>query len=981
MSEKIPNARVASELQPLIFGPFRLDLRDERLWRGDEAVPLSPKVYAVLCRLVSQAGQLVTKDALLEAVWPDSVVSESVLTVAMRTLRRALGDQARAPRYIETVHGRGYRFIAPVSAAMPTGQPPVSHTPLFVGRDAELAQLAQWWTIAHEGQRQIGCIVGEPGIGKTALVETCVAQIRATGEAWIGHGQCLDHYGAGEAYLPVLEALGRLGRGPDGAPLISVLQRHAPSWLAHLPSLLAREDQARLPHAGSGVTPDRMLRELAEAIEALTAARPLVLVLEDLHWSDHATLEWLAYMARRRDSARLLILGVYRPVDAITRAPALRAMVAELRHHPQYAELALNSLSAESTAAYLQQRCGEQPMPTALLQLVHQRTGGHPLFLVAMADELGRRGLLETAINAKEDLEVLTVLSDLMPTSLQQSIEQRLEQLSDEDQLLLEAASVAGNTFAVAAVASGLGQPAERLEAHYTTLSRQEQFIQSADVETWPDGTVTACYQFRHALYHEVIYTRVSAGRRVHLHRQIGACKEAGYGEQAQQIAAELAAHFARGRDVQRAITYLHYAGENALQRSAYQEASAHLTMALENLGALPETRERSQQELVTQMALGQAVSALQGQASPEAERVYNRARALCQEVGEPQQLFLALGGLLRVYNTRGAMQNVRELGDEFAKLAQRLRDPDLLVESHHILGLTLLHGGDLAAARSHLHQGLRLYEPQRHHAHVSLYSGHDPGVCCHMHTAKVLWLLGYPDQAVASSQAALTLAQQLAHPLSLSLALCWAAILRHLRREAPLALVRVEAAMTIASDQSLAQQHAEAAPLRGWALDIGGQEEGRAQIQQGLAAAQAIGAVGLRPYHLSLLAEASAKAGYIDEGLEALDEALATIANSRSCWWEAELHRLRGKLLLLHSAARPEEVASCFQRAMDVARRQQAKSLELRAAVSLARLWRQQSKEAAAYALLAPIYRWFAEGFDTADLMEAKTLLRELRS
>ena len=981
MSEKSPKIRTVQEPQHLIFEPFRLDLRDERLWRGDEVIPLSPKGFAVLCRLVAQAGQLVTKDALLEAVWPDSAVSESILTVAMRTLRRALGDQARAPRYIETVHGRGYRFIAPVSAAMRAEQPPVSHAPLFVGRGAELAQLMQWWATARQGRRQVGCIAGEPGIGKTALVETFVAQIRETGEAWIGHGQCLDHYGAGEAYLPVLEALGRLGRGPDSPPLVNVLRQHAPSWLTHLPSLLAPEDQERLAQTVSGVTPDRMLRELAEALEALTTARPMVLVLEDLHWSDHATLEWLAYMARRRDPARLLILGVYRPVDAIARAPALRAMVAELRHHPQYAELALDSLSAASTATYVQQRCGEQPMPSALLQLVHQRTGGHPLFLVAMADELERRGLLESAGDSQGRQDALTVLGDLMPTSLQQSIEQRLEQLSDEDQGLLEAASVAGSAFAVAAVAAGVDQAPELLEARYTALSRQGQFIQSADVETWPDGTVSARYQFRHALYHDVVYARVSAGSRVRLHQQIGACKEAGYGVQARQIATELAAHFTRGRDVRRAITYLQYAGENALQRSAYQEASAHLRMALEHLAALPETRERSRQELVIQMALGQTVSATKGQASPEAERVYIRAHALCQQVGEPQQLFLVLGGLLRLYNTRGAMQNVRQLGEEFASLAQRLHDPDLLVESHHILGLTLLHGGDLAPARSHLAQGLRLYEPQRHHAHVTLYSGHDPGVCCHMHMAKILWLLGYADQAVASIQAALALAQQLAHPLSLSLAFCWAAILHHLRREAPLTLVRAEAAMAIATDQSFTQQYAEAAPLKGWALHIGEQEERRAQIQQGLAAAQALGAAGLRPYHLSLLAETSAKADCMAEGLKALDEALAIMANSRACWWEAELHRLRGELLLRHSTALPEEAEVCLQRAIAVARRQQAKSLELRAAMSLAQLWRRQGKRTAAHELLAPIYGWFTEGFDTVDLLEAKTLLRQLRA
>ena len=414
------------EPQCLVFGPFQLDRRDERLWRGPEAIPLPPKTFAVLCCLVTQAGQLVTKNTLLEAVWPETVVSEAVVTVAIRMLRRVLGDEAHTPRFIETVHGRGYRFIAPVSATMPPARPlmeqsrrprppTVRHPPLFVGRDAELAQLAQWCTTVQQGQRHVGCLVGEAGIGKTALVEAFVAQVRATADVWVGHGQCLDHYGAGEAYLPVLEALGRLGRGPEGTPLVTVLRQYAPSWLVHLPALLTPEDRERLEHTTSGVTPARMLRELTEALEVLTATRPLVLVLEDLHWSDRATLEWLAYVVRRRDPARLLILGTYRPAEVLVHAHALRAIVAELRHHPQYAELGLDTLSAAATAAYLRQRCGEQSVPTGLPQLVHQRTGGNPLFLVAMVDELARQGLLERAEDASGSPGALAALREAHP--------------------------------------------------------------------------------------------------------------------------------------------------------------------------------------------------------------------------------------------------------------------------------------------------------------------------------------------------------------------------------------------------------------------------------------------------------------------------------------------------------------------------------------------------------------------------------------
>jgi predicted ATPase len=328
----------------------------------------------------------------------------------------------------------------------------------------------------------------------------------------------------------------------------------------------------------------------------------------------------------------------------------------------------------------------------------------------------------------------------------------------------------------------------------------------------------------------------------------------------------------------------------------------------------------------------------------------------------------------------RGEHQRARELGEELLSLAQGIQDPDLLLEAHHALWAILLYGGEPAAARPHLDQGLRLYDPQRHRLHAARYTGHDPGVCCRVVAAQSLWLLGYPDQAMASSQAALELAQQLAHPFSLVLALTFAAMLHHCRREAPFTHTRAEAAMTLATEQDLLQQLERARPLRGWALAARGHgEEGITQIRQALAADRSTGATRDRPYNLALLAEASAQAGQTTEGLEAVAEALALLATSGVRWWEAELHRLRGELLLQGSSAPQGEAEFCFHQALAVARDQQAKSLELRATMSLSCLWQQQGKRDEARQLLAPIYGWFTEGFDTADLQEAKALLEEL--
>jgi predicted ATPase len=389
------------------------------------------------------------------------------------------------------------------------------------------------------------------------------------------------------------------------------------------------------------------------------------------------------------------------------------------------------------------------------------------------------------------------------------------------------------------------------------------------------------------------------------------------------------------------------------------------------------------------QMTLGIALRATRGPAAPEVEQLYTRARELCEQVGEPPQLFRVLWGFWQMYNRRGDAQTMRALGEQLLSLAQRLEDPDLLLEAHHALWTSLFSDGELAAARMHQEQGRQLYDPQRHRAHAALYSGHDPGVCGRYRAAPTLWLLGYPDQAVVSSQAALSLAQQLAHPLSLAIALFWAAILHHLRREAFLTQAHAEAAMTLATDQEFPQQVVEATPLRGWALAMSGHgEEGIAQIVQGLAAYGATRAIRDRPYYLALLAEASAHVGQTTEGLEAVIEALATVTKSAVRWWEAELHRLKGELLLQSALKNQEstvftldaaEVEACFQQALDIARRQRAKSLELRAAVSLSRLWQQYGKSAEARELLSPIYGWFTEGFDTTDLQEAKALLAAL--
>ena len=965
------------------FGPFTLDAANACLWRDTEVMVLSPKAFDVLCYLVQHPNRLVTKEELLDAVWPETAVTEAVVRVAISVLRKALEDTV-PPCFIVTVPRRGYRFLAPVSAAdtsetaetmaLSLSSITLTSSPLLVGREAILQRLGEAWAQARQGQRQIVWVTGEAGIGKTTVVEVFRAAVAMEPSVWLTAGQCVEHYGTGEAYLPILEALGQLCRGAGGERLVGLLRQHAPTWLVQMPWLLTSTHREELRDELQGVTRERMLREFAEVVDALTAETPLVLILEDLHWSDYATLDLLALLARRRTPAQLLVVGTYRPVEAIVHQHPLRTVVQDLQRQGYATELPLALLSAEAVSAYLAARFPQQQSPSALTSWLHQRTDGHPLFLVTLVQALEERGGLhehEGCWIVQEGLETF-VLS--VPESLRQLLEQQLLRLSLEVQRVLEVASVAGVEFVAASVAVGLEADVDMIEEHCEALVRQ-QLLHPRGVTTWPDGTMTTCYAFVHALYQQVVYERLGVGRRVRLHQRLGACMEAAYGAQAVEIAAELAEHFVRGQDTQRASYYLYQASANALRRHAYQEAIRLLSKALELLETLPDTPERAHQELLLQNALGPALIATHGYAAPDVAHTYARARDLCRRLGTPPQLFAALRGLQLYHVVRAELQMASELAEELLLLAQHQDDPTILVFAHLTLGIILFHRGTFVEARMQLEQGIDLDVLPLKHPHTFLY-GNNPVVVCICWVALTLWLLGYPDQAQKRGQEALTRARQLAQPYSLAFALDWAAWLHQLRCEPQATQDQAEAAMTLCAEQGFAHLLAFGRLLRGWALAAQQQgEDGLVDIQQGLTDYQATGAAVGRPQYLTLLAEAHGQMGQTEAGLAVLTEALTVVEQSGERSDEAEIHRLTGQLLLARSGGQHPEAEACFRRALDIARRQEAKSLELRAAMSLSRLWQRQGKQDEARQLLAEVYGWFTEGFDTADLQEAKAL------
>jgi DNA-binding winged helix-turn-helix (wHTH) protein/predicted ATPase len=974
------------------FGPFRLDTASACLWRHDQLLPLSPKPFAVLAHLVAHGGEVVTKEALLDAVWPETAVSEGVLKTCIGQIRQALGDTAQTPHYIETIHRRGYRFIAPVSLAVPTqtasgapppaGQPSVPPVPGLVAREPELAALNQRWAEALQHRRQIVFVTGEAGIGKTALIDAFVAQVTSAGGVWTARGQCIEQYGSGEAYLPLLEAIGQLGRGPDSAQVIELLRRQAPSWLLQMPALLSGDEYETLQRRSSGATRERMLRELAEAMESLTAERPLVLVLEDLHWSDYATLDWLAFVARHRAPARLLVLGTYRPADAIVRAHPVHTVAQELQRQGRATERVLPYLSAVGVAAYLAQRFGAVQLQPEFMRVLHQRTNGNPFFLVTVVDELMRQGLFEQTDHGLLPRGDPEAIAGGVPESVRQLIDQQLTHLEPDDLELLEAASVAGVEFSAAAVAAGVDRTIDDVEERCDALGRRRQIVQPAGVADWPDGTVAARYRFMHDLYYEVFYDRVPPSRRARWHRQIGSRLETAYGSQAPHMATELAMHFVRGRDTSRAVRYLRYAGEQALRRSAHQEAIGHLRQSLELLRELPETPERAEQELAVQTILCVPLVATRSITSPEVGQAYQRAWELCQHLGDTSHRLPVLLGLYRFYTLRGEFQHAQDLEEQILALAQAQQDTACRIEVHRRLGVAQFHRGAFATALAHCQQTTALYDPRAYHPQVFVYGWVDAGVSVLGYAAYALWCLGYPDQALRQAQASLRLAAKLAHPLSLAFAHHFLARVHQHRGEVALVQEHSAQAIAISTEYQFAARRAAGTVLHGWALAAQGQvEAGLAQMQQGLDETVAMQAgIVTRPYFLALVAETYGRAGQAMAGVQALDRALAM--GHRTQDYEAELHRLKGNLLGQaacsgqRTAVTPE---ACFQQALAIARRQEAKSLELRAALSLSRWWQQQGRRDDARVLLAEAFGWFGEGFDTADLRDAKALLDAL--
>jgi len=608
-------------------------------------------------------------------------------------------------------------------------------------------------------------------------------------------------------------------------------------------------------------------------------------------------------------------------------------------------------------------------LPTEVLKQVTAKTDGVPLFV----EELTKMVLESVLLREREDHYELTGLLPplAIPATLHDSLMVRLDRLAAVKEL--------------AQLGATLGREFSYEVLHAVSLldedTLQRALAQLVDAELLYQRGLPpqATYHFKHSLIRDAAYESLLKSRRQQYHQQIAQVLEEQFPEIAETQPEIVAHHYTAAGISEKAIPYWHQAGQQAIQRSANVEAISHLTQGLELLKTLPHTPQRDQQELGLQIALGPALIATKGMGVPEVEQAFSRARELCQKIEETPQLFPALWGLWGFYIMRAEFQMGRELGEQLLNLAQRQGDPALLLQAHRTLGPTLYYLGEFTPALEHLEQGIALYDAQQYRSLAFLY-GVDPGGICLAFAALTLWHLGYPDQALRRSHDGLTLARERSHPHSLAYTLSYTAFFHHFRREARVAQERADEVISLSTDYGFWFSGFNQT-IQGWALAEQGQvEEGIDQIEQGMAAWLTAGGEMLRPFFLGLLAEAYGKIGQNGKALRLLAEAMAAVEKTEERWWEAGLYRLKGELLLMQGESETE-VEGYFQKAIELARRQQAKSLELRAVMSLSCLWQKQGRQEEALKMLAEIYGWFTEGFDTKDLKEAKALLEELSS
>jgi serine/threonine protein kinase/tetratricopeptide (TPR) repeat protein len=854
-----------------------------------------------------------------------------------------------------------------------------------VGRGQQLKELHAALNLAAAGRGSLVCVSGEAGIGKSTLVEEFFALVKTSGSSCnVARGRCSERLAEGEAYLPVLEAFDSLLHSASGDSASRIMRTVAPSWFLEL-APVQRQDSSMIRLADAKATSrERLKREFLAFLQELCRHRPLLLCLEDVHWIDTATVELLAYVTGRFESLPLLVVITYRPGEMVERMHPLQQLRLDLEARGFARELNLNYLVRADVENYLALEFPEHRFPPTFAHFLWKRTEGNPLFMVDLVRDLRDRKIIVQDQGRWILSQPVEGIGGDVPASVRSMIQRKIDSLSEQDRRLLQAASVEGTEFHSVVLAAAISADAAEVEERLETIERIHFFVQKIGEKEFPDGTLTLHLRFVHALYQNALYATLSPTRRTGLSAvsanmllRLHAGSHAG-------IAHQVALLFEAARDFSRAAEFFQIAAERAAGVFANQEAATLARKGLEMVAKLPPSPEKTQKELALQITLGPVLVSTRGFANPEVERAYTRARQLAKELGQSPHLFPALWGLWNFYEVRGQIETALQLAQQMLQLAEESEDTALSLEANYALGDTLFWAGDFERSLRHLEEALKLYDRPKHHSLAFVYGGYDPAVASMAFSSWDLWMLGYPEKAVARSEESLVLANALHQPFSQAIALAFAAMLHHARHDPAATRQYAEQTVALCSDHGIAIFLEMGKIMLGWANNQEKQgEEGIELIRGAIADWRASGAELVIPVLQQVLAATLARGGSYEEALAAIDEALGVIANTGDRSFEADCWRWRGELLSRLSEANESghpDAEACLHKAIAIARQQKAVSLELRAHTRLSPLMARRGEVKTAHQMLAEIHGKFREGFDTHDLKHARQVLDELR-
>jgi len=960
-------ARSVSSAAPvrLRFDKFELDEANALLQRDGQAVALAPTPFRLLCALARRPGTLLTKDALLDSVWGHQFVSESVLKTAISDLRTALGDTPREPRFIETVPRRGYRFIAVPAAASPAPaladtsahDPRPSTAPSFIGRASAFSQLHRAWDQARNGQRAVVWVAGEPGIGKTTLIEQFVSGL---GGIACARGQCVEHFGTGEAYLPVLEALAELCR--SDRTLAALLRSVAPTWLLQLPWLSAPDERDELRRELAGVGPDRMLREMAELLDRYTEQRPLLLVTEDLHWSDRATIRLIDYVARRRGRTRLMWLASFRLAEVIALDHPVNPLRHELRLQRLCQEVVLDPFSETEVADYVAQRSALLARDESFVRALHERTDGVPLFVSSVVTEVMERAADDAPVEAR--LAAMAV-----PENLAAIIDHHIARLHDEPRALLSAAAVCGVEFRVDTVAMALDRDGASVANACETLVREQVWL-AAPRTVDGDTAGELPYAFRHALFRQVLYERMAPSARAQMHCKVGAALEREHSVGQPVPAAELAMHFDRGRQPMTALRYYAEASRAALLNFSPASCLIHTERASTLLRHAPAGEERTALEIVIATLHGAAAFQSLGVGN-EARNALARAYAVLPVMPGHAMRGRLLYGFGYVLSLRGEYAQALAVAQYADTLASESNDSGLKLVASILHGQVDYMQGRPGPARASFQRGLDAAGALEVTATEIFVI--DTHVTLHGLMAVDFVQRGLVEQARAHARLARERARELRHPMT-RLDATWRHALLEVRlgsadRVADLA----DEMQALVDEFSLAQGQTACRWFRGWALALNGAPlEGHRLIREAYEENSRLGmrsgateVLGYAVQALLLAGDVDAAQAQLQEALQLADELAERVYLPQLWLLEAAIARAQG---------RAEAGTASARRAIDEARAQDASWLELLALVDLSEHHDASTLERSA---LAALVDRLPEAGDTWHVRRARAILQ----